>query len=349
MNELFKTWIQKEVLTPQEVGKILGVSRQQISNLVAQGKLSPAKSVPGCNLFLLEEVERYKLEKTRSQILLPKVIYGENITRSCEEYIRDEVKNLEKIVAIYIYFDDFDAMMDGFYTTEKIAKRDTLMSIKAPTFVIKFEDLEEVWFRGLNCGYGGVGPSGSESVLLKIGVPSNLAKKVYESNVIKFYKEGNVWEYTAESRYDDNGIAKPLRKIKRPQYVYNNNFVILQEGCGIYWNDNEPLTFLKNNLDFIPEPYQIVIYSRSKAAETGHYTISNVREQYYRVIIKDRSGRELWLDCPVNEKKSIKQQIFIKELFEFLDVNYPTSEKITDGIKKLVGISFSVQTFGIGK
>ena len=43
--------LQHEVMTPAEVGEALGVSRQQVSNLVSRGKLPVAKSVPGCTLF----------------------------------------------------------------------------------------------------------------------------------------------------------------------------------------------------------------------------------------------------------------------------------------------------------
>lgn len=349
MSELIKAWVQKEVLTPQEVGKLLGVSRQQISNLVAQGKLVPVKSVPGCNLFLLEDVEKYRIEKTRSYTLVPKTIYGSGITRHCTEYVQEQLKDVDKIVAVYIYFDDYDAIMDGFYTTRKIVKRDKLMSINAPTFIIKYEDLEEIWFRGFNCGYGGVGPSGSETTLIKIGVPPDMARMVYSSNVIKYYKEGGTWNYTAEWRFDDEGRVKPLRNFDRPHYIFNNNLVITQEHCGVFWKDCDPLSFVKKNLGFLSEPYQIVIYSRAKAIETGHYILSNVEEQYFCVIIKDRSGKEMWLDCPVDEKKSIARQLHLKELFEFLEVDYPTEGVLSELGKKLLGISLSVQTFGIGK
>ncbi len=349
LNELMRTWIQKEILTPQEVAKILGVSRQQVSNLVAQGKLVPAKTVPGCNLFLLEDIETYKFEKTRAQTLLPKKILGGGVTRKCTEFVKSELKDLDRIIAIYIYFDDYDAILDGFYTTEKIAKRDKLMSIKAPTFVIKYDDLEEVWIRGYNCGYGGAGPTGSEEFLQLINVPKDIARLVYSSNTIKYYKEGNTWDFTAESRYDDNGVVKPLRSFNRPHYIYNNNLVIVQENCGIFWRGRDPLSFFKNNEDFIPNPNQVVIYSKSKAFETGHYILSDVEEQYYRVIIKDKSGREIWLDCPVDERKCIMRQIHLKNLLEYLDVDYSTHESLLDSAKKMLGINLTVQTFGIGK
>lgn len=349
LNELMRSWIQKEILTPQEVAKILGVSRQQVSNLVAQGKLLPAKSVPGCNLFLLEDIETYKFEKTRAQMLLPKKILGSGVTRKCNEFVKNELKDLDRIIAIYIYFDDYDAMLDGFYTTDKIAKRDTLMSIKAPTFVLKYDDLDEVWLRGYNCGYGGAGPTGSEEFLRLIEVPKDIARLVYSSNTIKYYKEGNSWEFTAESRFDNNGVVKPLRSFNRPQYIYNNNFVITQDNCGIFWRDRDPLSFLKKNEGFIPNPTQITIYNNAKAFETGHYILSNVEEQYYKVIIKDQSGREIWLDCPFDEKKSISRQVQLKNLFEYLDVDYPTNDNILGTAKKLLGLNLSVQTFGVGK
>lgn len=92
-----------------------------------------------------------------------------------------------------------------------------------------------------------------------------------------------------------------------------------------------------------------MIYSRAKAIETGHYILSNVEEQYFCVIIKDRSGKEMWLDCPVDENKSIARQLHLKELFEFLEVDYPTEGVLSEIGKKLLGISLSVQTFGIGK
>jgi excisionase family DNA binding protein len=55
-------FIKNEVLTTSEVSKILGVTRQRISQMISEGKLKPIKKLRGDSLFLRQDIEEKKKE-----------------------------------------------------------------------------------------------------------------------------------------------------------------------------------------------------------------------------------------------------------------------------------------------
>ena len=57
------TFINNEILTTNEVAEILQLSRQQVLNLVTDGKLSVVKKTSKGNLFLREDILNYLKEK----------------------------------------------------------------------------------------------------------------------------------------------------------------------------------------------------------------------------------------------------------------------------------------------
>ncbi|WP_214483090.1 helix-turn-helix domain-containing protein [Bacillus sp. SM2101] len=60
--EEVEKFIIEEVLTTSEAIKILGVTRQRMSQLISSGKLTPVKKLRGDSLFLRVDIEAKKAE-----------------------------------------------------------------------------------------------------------------------------------------------------------------------------------------------------------------------------------------------------------------------------------------------
>ena len=316
--------INKEILIGAEVADILGVTRQQVANLVKQQKIVPIKNTPNGNIFLKMDIEEYlrKRNGIKNTVCKQKII-GQGITRKCIEYIEHSIKNPEDVIAIYIYFNSSDALNDNYYTTYLEEEGDKLIPIQTPTFIIKFSDFCEIWFDGLNCGYGGTGPNGTFRVLTEIFKVSNeIAKLVYDSSWIKLYKEVDKWDviYEPVNKKSDTETEDLKRSSARAGncYLFNGKLVLVPDRMDKYWIHGKAIDFLIQHITFVPNPRSITIYSRDMAIRTGHYIYSNVSDAVYQVVISDLSGRELWLDCYVDDKVSINKQSDIMSVLETL-------------------------------
>ena len=346
--------INKEVLTGAEVASILGVTRQQVANLVKQQELVPVKITSNGNIFLKMDVDDFvKKRNSISSTIQRKQIIGCGITRKCIEYIENNVKNTEDVIAIFIYFNSGDALDDNYYTTREEMKCDTLMHIETPTFVIKFSDLSELWFDGLNCGYGGTGPNGSFRILTEIfNIPSEIARLVYDSSWIKLYKEFGEWNEIHEPV--DGGDGKEQNEFGEMRYsdghcyLFNNNLVLVPEKMDRYWLQGNSTDFLTQHISFVQNPRSVTIYSREMALRTGHYIYSTVSGDVFQVIIKDLSGRELWLNCYVDEKVSIDRQSDIMEVLKALEFDIvpgKTNNRLMDFINSVLREKILVENY----
>jgi excisionase family DNA binding protein len=62
-SDKLREFIADQILTTKEVSKLLGVTRQQISNCVIQGKIEPIKKTRGGCWFTKTDIMRYLTEK----------------------------------------------------------------------------------------------------------------------------------------------------------------------------------------------------------------------------------------------------------------------------------------------
>ncbi|TCT23403.1 AlpA family transcriptional regulator [Melghiribacillus thermohalophilus] len=60
--EEVEEFVRNEVLTTSEAIKILGISRQAMSNKIRDGKIKPVKKLRGDSLFLRSDIEEKKRE-----------------------------------------------------------------------------------------------------------------------------------------------------------------------------------------------------------------------------------------------------------------------------------------------
>ncbi|MDX8366712.1 helix-turn-helix domain-containing protein [Cytobacillus sp. IB215665] len=67
--EEVEKFIIEEVLTTSEATKILGVTRQRMSQLISSGKLTPVKKLRGDSLFLRVDIggKKEELEELRKK------------------------------------------------------------------------------------------------------------------------------------------------------------------------------------------------------------------------------------------------------------------------------------------
>lgn len=124
LTEEEKSFIKEEVLTTKEVGTILGVSRQQVFNLVRQGKLIPFKQESNVTLFFYSDIISYLLEKATSVLpdTLRQIKVSYNILTDSDVILSDSQKTVleeldKKGYGIYI--------SDNFYMPIPILLRES--------------------------------------------------------------------------------------------------------------------------------------------------------------------------------------------------------------------------------
>ncbi len=310
---------KNNVLATDEVCDILGITRQQVSNLVKKGKLEPLKTTKSENLFwkpeILTMLQRRKCITTED---LHHEILGSTTRRAISAFYELGIDK-EDVYEIYVYFEDMDAIQDGFFCLQNEYIPDVLCPINAPTFVIIMYDGTQYWFNGLNCGYGGEGPNGTETVLRDLGVAEKKIETINElicvSARIHIKRNGTKWDIESNARtYEEVQIG---HKFPAHFYMYNRSIVLVQtEYSPQYWMriEENPIEYLQVYERYIKDPSQVVFLSREDALETGHFVSSMGFTVIYQLIIKDISGKELWLSYPVEEKPIQKQQKLIDML-----------------------------------
>lgn len=320
--------VEHDVMTPAEVGELLGVSRQQVSNLVSRGKLPVAKSVPGCTLFLRDDVEEYLINRKKINIISPKDIFSGS-THRCIDYVRS-LPTPSSIGAVFLFFNPEDAINAGFYTTSEVAKKDVLSEIRAPQCVLKYDDLTEVWIHGITCGYTGTGPNGAYHMLTEIlGVAPRLAEAVYQFKKINYIRDFPEWICSADDglypSVQEQLDQMPLGDLAA-YYLFNGNIVVLRNHVQVQWLYDEAAQFVQSQLAFAGTPSSVTLMDRETCYETGHFIASTAGDKIYPVIVKGTSGREVWLDINVNENISLTEQQTVMDLLAQFDIRFPDNE-----------------------
>lgn len=346
--------ISGEVLVPSEVAALLGVSKASVSNMIARGTLVPIKTSMGSSLFLRSEIEDYKNKRAHKNVLVPATIIGGGVS-ACDRYVQENYTSevVDKAIGIFIYFFDEDAIEDRFYSPSQVPKQNRLTAVDVPHLVVRFSDSREDYFASYNCGYGGTGPSHTYRLLTDVfGVAPDIANAVYHSRILKLYKEDE-WKIAmqVDRDYGDiQSIQEEHQFFASRYYMYNGNLVVCKSRVGDMWMRHKisEQTKLEDCLydyfGFLRNPSSICLYSREKAIETGHYDASFTGSVIaYQIIVKDDSGREVWLDYEIDEDMPLAKQSTLMSLMHSLDIrlesddiaNYPPFIKtlLTKNIK----------------
>lgn len=336
-DELFERYLKENVLMTSEVGEILGVSKQQVSNLVKQGKIKPFKVNANSSLFLKTNIDEYIATKLSNPTFRDNKVIGDGNTLRSKDHF-DSIRELHKDVQeVHLYFNKQDAIFDGYFCLDDRYQTDTLLRLDAPTCVLKLHNGESIWYDGFNCGYGGTGPNGSYDLLVDLGVTNEVAKKLFESRKISFYKEGAIWEAVDRA----GTIANPEYPMKDSDVcLFNRELVLVQNKPEKYEIETKCIEFIDRYSFFIPRPIEVTFYSREEAINTGHFTTSINHSAVYQVVIKDASGSELWLDSAVDEGQPINKQQNLECILNKVGISVPKgTESLSEKIKTWLGIA----------
>lgn len=354
VNPINRNTIGNNILTTAEAAEILGLTKMSITNLVKDGKLTPVKKDKQGMIFLRADIIDYK---NRSKNIKREGLYydQQGTTDISIKFYEDHINKITGLRAVNIYLNAFDAVLDDFYIPGDIfLGENSIRQIETPNMVIMGWDDKEIWLNGCNCGYGGTGPHGSLKILLdlkKRGLinfsisDKELGNIIFKSKVISIYPDHS------------SGIAHIIGKtsaINEDAIDKNKGFY----GCSLYLAEEKPI--LVQNLKeynerellnvyraFVPNPEEIHIYYDHITAMHDGYCIQGESSRHqkgaYQCIIKDASGRELWLSPALSKIVPPEYQPDIQEIFKALgfeispDMPLNLIKWITKGLTYLKG------------
>lgn len=327
-----RNYIQNNVLTSLETAEILNLSRQRITALVKEGELQPVKTTTQGMLFLRVDVEAYKKEKDHRnriyRINRPEPLYDNSgTTNKSLHFFKEHFDEIDEVSEIFIYFDEIDAAVDNFYIESDLARYGHLRRVDTPHFILRSKNDTEIWLGGANCGYGGEGPGGSRRILGMLRDSNKIKNFNYSdedlrellySRVVKIITdyEGNIEVFNHKSLINE-GVRDGFFDISADLYLFENDLVLLQDANPIWSRrDTNPIAVLKKYMAFVPNPVEVIIFqSDENAKEYGYIAFDTIsgHEQVYRLIIKDTSGRQIWLcpyiedDIPLNNQPNLSE------------------------------------------
>ncbi|BAU28240.1 helix-turn-helix protein [Aneurinibacillus soli] len=324
-------FIKKNILTTSEVAELLGVTRQRINAIVKTKDLVPFKKTGETSLFLLDDVINYKENKrsgprTSIASMAPELFDRSGSTYDSIDFFRENRHKLGQIVHAYAFFNPIDAAIHNFYVPSQHFKRGVFLNIETPHLVLVDTEGNEMWISGCNCGYGGTGPHGSQTVLQECGFPQKEIDNIFRYRVVKLFKDpdGNVDVHVANSDYDGGTFDEGTTSI----YFRNDNLVLMHKPSRWSKEKNEIKT-AERYQSFIPNPVRFEIYPTYEQAKEMGYVLPGLdgsdfsREEVYRVIIKDSSGRELWLNPHIHTQTPILAQADLRSLLELCGFDVP--------------------------
>lgn len=235
-------------------------------------------------------------------------IHGSSTSKALQAFYKLEI-DPATITDVWVYYDKWDAILDGRYNLIADGKNDENKEIMldAPRFIIKAKDME-YWFRGLTCGYAGQGCIGTQEILYKIGAienkqdPVNL--EISQNKCLHYFKNDGNWTYQAEeSRYDlhYNGIES---KSDIRLFMYNDNLTISQSyKYGFRYNrvlavEEPDEEWFSASIYFVGGQKGVKEIELIQNEELSGQSGSAWKEPSYQVIIRGVDGREIWLDYP---------------------------------------------------
>lgn len=339
-NNTLRKSVGELILTTHEAEALLGLTRQTINTLIKNGELPLLKVTTNGNLFLKADIELYRAKRLKINYDNNRIIEGNSNTFDTARLFDEMKDRYHEIDKVNVYFSSDLAVLDGY-----VARTDTyvngMMMLMGPTFVVHFENGEERYFNGFNCGYGGTGPNGSVKALMKLGVDVTEAERVYNSNRMLYVKEDGVWK-TIDRHEDKGDCATNMNLFSR-----NGNFIMVQNSSNITNKDMEAKKFLNQYMFFLPEPVGVEFLSKEEALEKNYYGGSPIRPTCYQIVITDISGRQIWIDYPVN-KMSMKYDATLKEVLEMIGFEMPEETEsaftpLLNWVNKTIRINTSVK------
>lgn len=270
-------------------------------------------------------------------------ILGSSTSKALQAFYKLEI-NPEEVSEVWVYYDKWDAILDGRYNLISDRKNDENKEVMldAPRFVVKTKE-EEYWFHGLTCGYDGQGCAGTQEILNKIGVieitENSMNMEISQNKCLHYFKKEGKWTFHGEeSRYDLH--YDPIEsKSDIRLFVYNNNLTISQSYTyGFRYNrmlaaEEPDAEWFSASLYFIGGEKGVREIELIPNEELSGQVGSAWKEPSYQVVIRGVDNREIWLDYPFAMiPPSNRQNLY--RFFSDLGFDVP-AEKDTSGLFKM--------------
>lgn len=321
-NLQLKNVLEHQLITSARAAQMLGISKQRLLSVVKRNGIEPIHQSTQGNLFLRDDIVKIINGTTEKRKKMPIII-----TKDAMGRIDEVINTMDEITQIFVYFDTFDAILDGFYLVSEIDLND-LKSLKSTRFIIRDINGNEAWVYNLNCGYAGVGSINSKVVLEKIGIPIDKSIYVTDSNydIVKYYKNEEGQFEVHKNKSDFTRQTECISTL----YYHKGKIVCLQEKEKYLSYMEDKTKFLYEYSSIVPNPKNIILFnSRESAIEQGYFTNDFLgNEIVYQLILCDSHGRELWLCPSVCDIKALKNQKNINQILKFcgLDVEYEKNQ-----------------------
>lgn len=319
--------ITLNVLTTAEAAERLNVSKQRISAMVKEGKLTPVKRDSQGMMFLLAEIIDYQFRNPTRD--MSKYFFDMNdSTTSNLNYYKENIDKLGDLRQIHIFYYDYDAVINNFYSEGDMFLTPQLRNIAAPRMVIRDVQGKEMWLGGCDCGHMGIGAHGTMKILMDLNARGKMPLPCPEEeleNVIFFNTVVNLFIDSETEKTHFTSTKRSVMDKGRPSmtsymntdeiYLHNSNPVFLQDTYYIFRDEEE---FFNHYRSFVPNPKEILIYTDPIAAREDGYVVSDnfpkFKEEPYQMIIKDKSGRELWLQSKLSKWMDPKKDANIRNI-----------------------------------
>lgn len=326
--ELLRGYLQQNVLCTAQVTEEYGISKQMLSHYVKKGAIVPIRELPLGNLYSRTDIENLmqqkgKLGKERAaeQKILADQEGGH--AGKCLKFFQDNRNFLSAIVSVTIYATPLDAILYGSYRKAEDEKIGDFYGLETPSMVIRDADGKEIWLSGCNCGYGGKGPKSSKEILCGLGVSTTDAEKVFYNEVLSYSRRADGgWSVIVHKGKDSPAEISKYRSYSRINVVQRGEtlIVLVTEDARTILGAGPVDQFLVPYSQFIPDPITATIMTRKQAVKAGHfifhlYNIGSTK--IYNLVIKDSSGRELWLEIDPYSIVSASTQHTMLELLQY--------------------------------
>lgn len=332
MENDIKMMIRNNVITTVKAAEILQVSKQTVSDLVKNSELEPVLSTTQGTMFLRSEVEELYRKRcfgsnplNRSKI--NPIFFQSGATDKNVEFFYKNKDKFSSASAIYIFFHEFDSILNNFYQQAKGFYYGELQRVDTPHMIIKNDNLEELWLAGCNCGYGGTGPHGTERILKEYGIKDEDINEIFSNRVVKYFKnENDEWEvHSHDSELKDmfkNEVSAGI-------YLFRNQLALIQDYTYKVSIDAEPERIIEKYRAFIPNPIEVVIMNKEQAQLNGFVAPGYFQEEHaYRLIMKDATGRQLWLDTDIDDEKPLYKQNNVVQFLKYCGFELDTNKKL---------------------
>ena len=322
------------VISSDDVCKMLNRTRQHINILTNSGEIPLFKKFNNCNLYWKQDILQYIAKRDQNNLFEHHIIEGGSSDQALKK--AKEICQNEEIVEVYVCFDTNDLIDSGFYYTENESEMNTLNRIIAPDAVIITSSGKEYWLNGFKCGYYGKGPNKTIEMCKHIGIPEEIEKQkisdlVHKYDVVRFYKNEKWHCEFKESIYRTAGEFGNSSLMA--QYYRSDNKMVLLQVEALKENKIEPenpwIRFIDAYSHFMISPQKMKILSKREALETGHFLIEFGRTKLFQVVIMDNANREIWLQYGGNKsiETEYKSVASLYDVIEGLNIIIEEDEK----------------------